>query len=457
MSLFHPRPASRQRFFSTMPARGSVEWWAQQLVTFGGNAYAGLPLQTTYGKNPAESIADDFTGYVVGLLREAAPIAAVEGFRTRVLSEARFLYQRIQGGRPSDLFSSGELDLLETPWTGGTTGDLITRMMLHADFGGSAYVHRSPTEVVLLRPDWVDIVLTERMVEVGGVRKQVGWQRLGYAWWEGGKGSGSKPVIFMPDEIAQFSPLPDPLASWRGMSWLTPIIREVQADRQATIHKQAFLDNAATPNLAVSLKNAVTPKQFKAFVEAMDESHAGVENAGKTLYLGGGADVTVVGANMSEMDFSGIVGKGETRIANAAGIHPVVVGLSEGMQGSSLNAGNYNSAKKMTVDGTLRPLWRNLAGSLQILFPPPKPPPRQEYSAARLWIDTRDVAFLRDDAIDAANVQQTEASTIRILLDAGFTPDSVKAALAANDWSLLQHSGFYSVQLQSPGANQPAA
>lgn len=454
MSLFH-RPARRQ----DAPGQPQRSAGLDDVLKYAGYSYNGLPfgVQTLYGPNKAEPIADDFAGYVMGALRGSAPVAAVEGFRTRVLSEARFIYQRFNGGRPGDIFPSSDLALLEVPWSGGTTGDLIAKMLLHADFAGSAFVYRTPAELVFLRPDWVDILLTERFVEVGGVQKQVGWEKAGYGYYEGGRASGAPPVVFLPEEVCHFAPLPDPLASWRGMSWLTPIIREVQADKQATAHKSKFLENSATPNIAVSLKQAgLTPEQFKAFVDAMDEAHKGPENAGKTLYLGGGADVTVVGKDMKEMDFSSVTGKGETRIANAAGIHPVVVGFSEGMQGSSLNAGNYNAAKRMTVDGTLRPTWRNLAGSLQVLFPPPAPPRGQTFSPARLWYDARDVAFLRDDAKDAADIQQTEAITMRQLLDAGCTFDSIKAAMTASDWSLLQHSGLYSVQLQPPGAAAPA-
>jgi hypothetical protein len=41
---------------------------------------------------------------------------------------------------------------------------------------------------------------------------------------------------------------------------------------------------------------------------------------------------------------------------------------------------------------------------------------------------------------------------MRQLTDAGWTPDSVKAAFEAEDMSLLAHSGFFSVQLQAPGS-----
>jgi hypothetical protein len=116
------------------------------------------------------------------------------------------------------------------------------------------------------------------------------------------------------------------------------------------------------------------------------------------------------------------------------------------MQGSSLNAGNYGSAKRSTADMTFRPLWRNAAGSLEVLVKPP--------AASRLWVDTRDIAFLREDERDAAEIQQTLAGTIRQLVDAGYKPDSVVAAVEADDRTLLVHSGLFSVQLQAPGTVQ---
>jgi hypothetical protein len=232
------------------------------------------------------------------------------------------------------------------------------------------------------------------------------------------------------------------------MSWLTPVIREIQADGAATAHKLAFLENAATPNLAVSLPKEVTPQQFDEFVELMSSKHDGPQFAGKTLYTGGGADVTVIGADMRQLDFKVTQGAGETRLAAAAGVPPTVAGLSEGMQGSSLNAGNFGQARRQFADMTLSNLWRNAAGSLEVLCPPPP--------GSRLWYDTRDIPFLREDMKDAAEIQQSQANTIRQLIDAGYTADTVVKAVNNSDWSLLTHSGLFSVQLQAPGTESPA-
>jgi hypothetical protein len=107
-----------------------------------------------------------------------------------------------------------------------------------------------------------------------------------------------------------------------------------------------------------------------------------------------------------------------------------------------LNAGNFGSAARLVADRTLRPLWRNVAGSLSNIVPPPP--------ASELWYDARDISFLQEDRKDAANIQFTKAQTIRQHVEAGFEPQSAIAAVAAEDETLLVHTGLTSVQLQEP-------
>jgi hypothetical protein len=382
---------------------------------------------------------------VTGGFQGNGVVWAIERVRVSLFSEARFQFQQIRKGRPGDLFGTQDLSILERPWEGGTTGDLLTRMILDADFAGAFFGVELEGEVVRLRPDWVEIVLTERWDSEG---TQVGWKRLGYLYYEGGK-NGQVPAVFLPHEVVHFAPMPDPLATWRGMSWLTPVVREVMADGMATKHKLKFFENAATPNLAVSLPAEIAPEKFEAFVEKMDREHKGADQAYRTLYTGGGADVTVIGADMRQLDFKVTQGAGESRIASAGGIHPTIAGLSEGLQGSSLNAGNFGAARRLVADGTMRPLWRNAAGSLEVLVPPP--------GGGRLWYDDRDIAFLREDAADQASITKENMLTIESGVRGGFKPESVVAAVMAGDLGLMEHTGLFSVQLQPPMPGQQAA
>jgi phage portal protein BeeE len=233
------------------------------------------------------------------------------------------------------------------------------------------------------------------------------------------------------------------------MSWLQPIITEIEGDSAATAHKKKFFDNGATVNQAIVLDPTVQLDMFTKLKEQFVKDHEGVANAYKTLFLGGGADIKTVGSNFQQMEFKTTQGAAETRIAAASGIHPTIVGLSEGLQGSSLNAGNFGAARRLTADKTIRPLWRNAAGSLANIVNVP--------GGTRLWYDARDVAFLLEDEKDAADIQQVQATSIKTLIDGGYEPDAVVAAVDAGDLSMLvgHHTGLNSVQLQPPGTVSP--
>jgi phage portal protein BeeE len=237
------------------------------------------------------------------------------------------------------------------------------------------------------------------------------------------------------------------------MSWLTPVLREIVNDKAMNVHKSKFLENAATPNLSVSLDKDVSLAAFTAFKEAMDAGHGGYTNAYKTLYLGGGADVKVIGSDFHAMDFKNIQGAGETRIAAAGGVPPVIVGLSEGLQAATYS--NYAQARRRFADGTLHPLWQNVAGSFANIIPRPTPG-NGSGGEVRLWYDSKDVPFLREDQKDAAVIQSTQASTINTLITAGFEPETAVKAVMAEDFGLLSHTGLTSVQLVPPSDGQPA-
>jgi len=416
----------------------------QQSLGYGG--YSPLGVTLSQPGQAAEKAPTDLPGYAA-LFATNPVIWACMVARMSVFSAPRFTWQRLNNGTPSEMFGTTDLRLLEAPWPGGTTQDLLNRVLQDADLAGNSYWTEQEGEAVRMRPDWTQIVLERRRHPHGG---DLGWRRYGYLYQE----PGCEPVFLWPEEVAHFAPTPDPLATFRGMSWLTPVLRETANDNLMAAHKQKYFENAATPNLVVKLAREVTPEAFSKFKAKMESGHRGVENAYKTLYLGGGADVTVVGSDFKQMDFSAVQGAGETRIASAAGVPPIIVGLSEGLKAATYS--NYGQARRRFADGTIHPLWQNAVGSFAPLVTPPG---GGGSGAVRLWYDARDVPFLREDAKDAAEIQGVQSRTIRTLVDAGYTPASVMAAVRASDWSLLVHTGLFSVQLQEPGSPEsgPAA
>lgn len=411
--------------------------------------WGGLTVTQTID-NKIEEIDGNFASLLASAYKQNGVIFACMLARQFLFSEARFQFRQLRGGTPGDLFGTDALSILEKPWKNATTGDLLGRIIQYADLAGNSFITKRFGRLKVMRPDWVTIMLgSEGDSDIGA--DDLDAEVMGYLYHPGGRYSGRPAVPLLPEAVAHFAPIPDPSTFYRGMSWISPIVREVMGDSAATEHKLNFFRNGATANMVVSLPETakLTPQTFREWVEAFDQDHKGVANAYKTIYLAGGAAAEVVGANMQQLEFKVTQGAGETRIAMASGVHPVILAASEGMQGSSLNAGNFNAAKRLTGDKTLRPLWRNVCGSLETIVPAPP--------GSQLWYDERDIPFLQEDVKDAAEVQSQRATTINTLITAGFIADDVIDAVEAEDLARLKgkHSGLFSVQLQPPGTIAP--
>jgi phage portal protein BeeE len=380
-----------------------------------------------------------------------------------VFSQARFGWRERRRGVLGDFFGSPELSLLENPWPNGTTGELLSHMETDASLAGNSYwticddrgrfgaSASGPTRrLVRMRPDWVTLVIDAPSGNAFGLDARV----VAYVFEPAVGGAGVNPpdpVTLLPSEVCHYSPKPDPVARWRGMSWLTPALEEIMADKAATRHKGKFFRNGATPNMAIKFDKDTSPEAFQEFVEGFNSAHQGAEKAYKTLFLAGGADVVPLSVDFKQLDFKVTQGAGETRIAVDAGVPAAILGISEGLSGSSLNAGNFGAARRLFVDTTIRDLWNKAAPSLQALIVRPN-------DRAELHVDDREIPFLREDARDRAEIRAKDASTLRTLSDGGWEPDAAVDFVTADDLKQLRgrHSGLIPVQLQPPGAETPA-
>lgn len=422
----------------------TMEDQLQNFMTFGG---------TSLGKK--EMIEDDYLSVVQQAYKQSGPVFACILARGLPFSEARFQFQEMRQGRPGLLFGNQDLSLLENPWTNATTGELLMRMEQHVSLAGNFYgtvVNISGTTMIkVLRPDWVTII--------SGVRNDpeaspydLQSEILGYIY-QPTTANAPPAQLIMPDKMIHWAPIPDPEAQWRGMSWITPVINEIEGDAAAQSHKTKFFENGTTASMVVTYDATRDPKKVAEFKKIFDDSYSGKDNAFKVIHMGGGADLKALGTDMKSLDFAGLSGSAETRIAAAAGVGSIIARFSEGMSGSSLNSGNYNSAKRQFADMTLRPQWRSAAAALS------KPAIVVVPGGSRLWYDDRDIMFLHEDAKDAAEIQHTTATTMKALIDSGFDADAVIDAVSAGDLLRLKgkHTGFFSVQLQPPGSAIPSS
>lgn len=407
-----------------------------------------------------ERIDNDFESYVADVYRKSGPVFSCVLVRQLVFSEARFLWRQAgSNGAWGDLFGTAELDLLERPWPGGTTGELLSRMEQDASLAGNSFwttvdnagnAGHAATgpgrRVARMVPSRVEIVIDSASGDPMALDARP------VAYWYRTSQVATGGVLLTPDEVCHYSPVPDPAARFRGMSWVTPVLEEILGDQEASRHKRAFFRRGAQLQHAITFAKDTNPALVAEFRKKFSAEYGGSQNAYKTLVLTGGADVRPLSVDLKQLDFKAVQGGGETRIASAAGVPPILAGFSEGLESATYS--NYGMARRRFADGTVRPLWRIAAASLQRMLTVPAIGTNQP--PVSLWFDDRDISFLREDQKDASEIQAQEAQTIRTLVDAGYTPESVVAALRQKDWRQLTHSGAYSVQLQPPGTT-PAA
>ncbi len=422
-------------FGSRQSERGSGLSWNDYMdLVFNGHTY-----QIGGASASAENVEASFTSHVDRIGRTHGIVGAAVAARAFPMSQLRFHWSDTTRGSATygQLVDGPGLDELNRPAT-MTRPALLTLAEMHVSYAGSAYFTRKGG-FRLLRPDLVDAILIgpdDKKAVAEGEATVVGW-----AHYE--RGRDQPPPTFGAEEVAAWSPEPDPKNWWRGQSWVTGVARDVALDRQAGTFVEKFLENSATPSMIVKPDARLTPDQIDEFRERYERVSEGTNNAGRTLWLGGGSDVTVVGSKIGELAVRELQGGSETRIAVRSRVPAPLLGIREGMQGSSLNAGNYGQTRRLFADSWFSPSADMLLAVLERLF---RASPNRD-----LAYDTDRVLLLQEDRKDAADILVSKAGAIRQFVDAGFTPESAEKAVRTGNTAVLEHSGLVSVQLLPPG------
>ncbi len=407
-------------------------WYADQLNALRYNGQAYLLSSQSYGPNEAVRLSGErqaltSNGVVYGIFRARADLFA----------QARFVYKRYGAGvKPmaSDITTDTRLAPLDNP------ASILEWCEIDVATTGNSYWVRDGAVLRRLPAEWVTIVL-------GSDREsddpQLAWDArpVGVIYKPAGVAAADAEV-FAWDEIAHYCPEGDPDARFRGMTWLRPAMEDVVADNGARRYLTKFWENHATPNNVVTFDPETDPEEVKEFRDIFFEKHQGVERSFRTAFLGGGADIKVIGSSLKDLDTGNVRQQVHFDIALAAGINPMAIGLMQ------VNYSNTKEGNRSISDRKLRYLWMKAVEAFRPLMERP--------AGFELWYDVSGISALQADALDDSAVMASQAQTMRTLVDGGFEPDAVMASVTTGDWSKLKHSGLLSVQTQAPGSGNTA-
>lgn len=337
-----------------------------------------------------------------------------------LFAEARF---KFQSAVDDHLFGNQDLAIVEHPWPNGDSGDLLSRMIRDGGLG-NAYIRKvlpgdgGDPQLLTMRPEGVTIISTESLDSMGRT-----WRHpIGYAE---DMGPGREPQFYTTDEVGHFAPLPDPDARWRGMSWLTPIFREIESDRQLSRYKTFHLENGAQPGLTVKYSTKLSEPTVETLRKRIRAKFGGPENAGNVLVLDEGADVAATGSTLEQLQFDAVTKAGERRVCAAAGPGMLVI--------CGFEPGNYKDAIRQLADLWARPHWRMACSALEHLVPT-----SADVGPVRLWYDVDGIAALREGELERAQSFLVRMQGVASAVAAGMTRDSAIKAADSGDMALLK-------------------
>jgi HK97 family phage portal protein len=236
--------------------------------------------------------------------------------------------------RPNDLMTEFEMLELLTIHLGGAG-----RSVWYKEKANNG----TPLALWPLRPDRVGpVYATEGVI-------------AGYSYQDPGTGQ----YIFLPkaDCIAVNFPDPDGESGGivEGFGPLSACRLDVSADNKATEHVGALLANYAQPGIALKLQDSVDA-DTAALIKAKFRQEFGGSRLGTPAILDAGADITVLGFSLKDLDFTGVRGDAESRICASLGVPAGLVGVKVGLDASTYN--NREADRRFFTETTLAFYWR---------------------------------------------------------------------------------------------------
>ncbi|GHS94695.1 portal protein [Alphaproteobacteria bacterium] len=204
--------------------------------------------------------------------------------------------------------------------------------------------YRPPTALNLLRSDYVHILVDSQGQPLGFEYKSGKQKRLFPIDLQTGRSS----LL----HIKTFHPLND----WYGMSPIEAAARAIDQHNAVGEHNLSILQNGGRPSGALLIRpstggGTLTQEQRESLRQDIRALYGGTENAGRIMVLEGNCEWKEMGLSPKDLDFKAGKNISAREIAQAFGVPPILVGLTE-----EATFSNYKEARLNFWEDTLLPL-----------------------------------------------------------------------------------------------------
>ncbi len=173
-------------------------------------------------------------------------------------------------------------------------------------------------------------------------------------------------------EIVHFRFGKDPYRRGRGISRLTPLLREIFTDSQAASYTAGLLHNMGVPGVLLQPKalkddsiSVVVDPESREQLESLWGEFTG-DNVGRPLIPSVPLEVVPLALNPAEMNLGELMTVPVTRVCSALRLHPAIVNLGQGASPSAFdNGGQHAEARRAGYQDCILPMQKSFARTLE--------------------------------------------------------------------------------------------
>lgn len=291
------------------------------------------------------------------------------------------LYRKAVSGRPEDrveVTSHLALDIWSKPNPWMPRGEFVETFQQHLDLVGEAWwvvarnprMRSIPLELWPVRPDRMEPVPSREEFIAGYIYRS----------------PDGEQVPLRVDEVIMLR-RPNPLDPYRGISPVSSILPELDANRVASEWNRNFFVNSALPSGIIEAPTNLGDDEFDQLRDRWEEQHRGIAAAHRVAILEGG--LKWVDRRFSQKDMQFVEARGASRevIREAYAMHGHSLGLSESVNRANAEAADTTFARwqvkprcgriKMALNHDFLPLFGATALGLEFDFCNPVPDDRE--------------------------------------------------------------------------------
>jgi HK97 family phage portal protein len=247
--------------------------------------------------------------------------------------------------------------LLERPNPYMSEFDFFAYTLINYKLAGGAYWYKMRSKAGLvvelwpLRPDLIAPV--------------PGKKELIEAWEYSPEGAA--PFRMPADDVLAFRKV-DPLNIFKTVSPMEVLGKSGDVDSEITNYLAKFFQKGANPAFVLKSKLKLSPQAITDILNAVAKRYGGTDNWHKPMVLDSDAEVQRTGLTFTEMEFSDLDARNESRICMVLDVPPIIVGTRFGLERSTDT--NFKNSQKAWWDNSLIPLYKWISDVIDMQLAP---------------------------------------------------------------------------------------